>query len=148
MLINIPFCAIIEYGEGSSISTLGDVYSLGILLLEMFTGKSPTDEMFRDSLDLHKFSEDALLDSIWEIADATMWLHTPTHHSTRRSRIENCLVSVFALGISCSKKQIRERTQMQDAAVEMHCIRDSYLRFASSPVVEHRGLATTTITHE
>jgi serine/threonine protein kinase len=81
MLINIPFCTIIEYGEGSSVSTLGDVYSIGILLLEMFTGKSPTDEMFRDSLDLHKFSEDALLDRIWEIADATMWLHTDTHHS-------------------------------------------------------------------
>jgi hypothetical protein len=68
---------------------------------------------------------------------------TQTPITARRSRIENCLVSVLALGISCSKKQIRERTKMQDAAVEINCIRDSYLRFASSPMVEHRGLATT-----
>jgi serine/threonine protein kinase len=48
------FFTITEYGEGSSVSTQGDVYSLGILLLEMFTGRSPTDEIFNDSLDLHK----------------------------------------------------------------------------------------------
>jgi len=84
--------------------------------LRCFTGRSPTHDMFADSLDLHKFSEDALPDRIWEIADATMWLHTDIHHNDRRSRIENCLVSVIALGISCSKKQIRERTPVQDAA--------------------------------
>jgi len=104
----------------------------------MFIGRSPTHDMFADSLDLHKFSEDALPDRIWEIADATMWLHTDIHHNDRRSRIENCLVSVIALGISCSKKQIRERTPMQDAATEMHDIRDSYLKFVSSVCVEHR----------
>ncbi|OQU86321.1 hypothetical protein SORBI_3003G072000 [Sorghum bicolor] len=126
-----------EYGEGSSITTFGDVYSLGILLLEIFTGRSPTDDMFRGSMDLHKFSEDALPDKIWEIADTTMWLHTGTHDSNTRNIIEKCLVHVIALGVSCSRKQPRERTPIQDAVNEMHAIRDSYLKFVRPLVVEH-----------
>ncbi|CAL4951573.1 unnamed protein product [Urochloa decumbens] len=115
-----------EYGEGAPISTLGNVYSLGILLLEMFTGWSPIDDMFKGPMDLHKFSEDALPDRVWEIADMTMWLHTDANDSTARSRIEKCLVSVIALGVCCSKKQPRERTTIQDAATKMRSIRDSY----------------------
>ncbi|CAL4958213.1 unnamed protein product [Urochloa decumbens] len=115
-----------EYGEGSSVTTIGDVYSLGILLLEMFTGRSPTDDMFIGSLDIHKYSEDALPDKIWEIADTTMWLHTDTYDYRTRNRIDNCLGHVIALGISCSRKQPRERTSIQDAANEMHAIRDLY----------------------
>ncbi|CAD6239747.1 unnamed protein product [Miscanthus lutarioriparius] len=125
-----------EYGEGSSVSTIGDVYSLGILLLEMFTGRSPTDDMFSGSLDLHRFSGDALPERIWELADTTMWLHTGAFNSTTRCRIEKCLTSVIALGISCSKKQPRERTLIHDAATEMHAIRDSYLHVSRSPMVE------------
>jgi len=139
MLINTSFffCIIIEYGEGSSITTFGDVYSIGILLLEIFTGRSPTDDMFRGSMDLHKFSEDALPDKILEIADTTMWLHTGTHDSNTRNIIGKYLVHVIALGVSCSRKQPRERTLIQDAVNEMHAIRDSYLKFARPLVVEH-----------
>ena len=138
MLINTSFffCIIIEYGEASSITTFGDVYSLGILLLEIFTGRSPTDDMFRGSMDLHKFSEDALPDKIWEIADTTMWLHTGTHDSNTRNIIEKCLVHAISLGVSCSRKQPRERTLIQDAVNEMHAIRHSYLKFARHLVVE------------
>ncbi|GJN37464.1 hypothetical protein PR202_gb26422 [Eleusine coracana subsp. coracana] len=131
-----------EYGEGSSISTIGDVYSLGILLLEMFTGLNPTNDMFRGSMDLHKFSADALSNRIWEIADTSMWLHTDTRDSTTRSRMEKCLVSVISLGISCSDKQPKERKSIQDAAVEMHAIRDSYIKFARSPVVDYGDIET------
>ncbi|CAO2199014.1 unnamed protein product, partial [Urochloa humidicola] len=132
-----------EYGEGSSVSTQGDVYSLGILLLEMFTGRSPTDEMFNDSFDLHKFSENAHPEKIWDVVDPTIWMHTTAYNSTIKSAIKNYLVSVVSLGISCSKKQPRERIPIQDAAIEMHAIRDLYVKFARSLLVEHGRVTTT-----
>uniref|UniRef100_A0A8R7QK47 Receptor kinase-like protein Xa21 n=1 Tax=Triticum urartu TaxID=4572 RepID=A0A8R7QK47_TRIUA len=118
-----------EYGEGSAASTAGDIYSLGILLLEMFTGRSPTEGTFRDSLDLHKFAEDALPDRTLEVADPTMWLHSGQHDNSTSIRIQELLVSVFKLGIFCSKQQPRDRALTRDAAEEMHAIRDAYLKF-------------------
>ncbi|CAO2199021.1 unnamed protein product, partial [Urochloa humidicola] len=115
-----------EYGEGSAVSTIGDVYSLGILLLEMFTGRSPTDNMFGDTLDLHKYAEHALSERILDIVDSTIWLHLESNDSIINSTINDCLASVFRLALSCSKQYPRDRMMMRDAAVEMHAIRDSY----------------------
>ena len=119
------FANFVEYGEGSAVSTIGDVYSLGILLLEMFTGRSPTDDMFKE-VDLHQYSKQALSEGILDIADSTIWLHVESNDRIVRSRIKNCLVSVFRLAISCSKRNPRDRMMMRDAAVEIHVIRDSY----------------------
>ncbi|XP_039141952.1 probable LRR receptor-like serine/threonine-protein kinase At3g47570 [Dioscorea cayenensis subsp. rotundata] len=44
-----------EYGFGSEVSTMGDVYSYGILVLELLTGKRPVDESFKDGMTMRKF---------------------------------------------------------------------------------------------
>ncbi|CAL5366236.1 unnamed protein product [Camellia sinensis] len=62
-----------EYGMGSEISTYGDIYSFGILVLEMFTGKRPTDEIFKDGLSLHSFVKEALPGSASEISDPILF---------------------------------------------------------------------------
>ncbi|RCV24690.1 hypothetical protein SETIT_5G106000v2 [Setaria italica] len=93
--------------------------------------------IFNDSLDLHKFSANALPERKRDIVDPTIWMHTDAYNSTIRSGIKNCLLSVVCLEISCSKKQPREQIPIQDAAIEMHAIRDSYLKFARSLLVEH-----------
>ncbi|XP_058198323.1 probable LRR receptor-like serine/threonine-protein kinase At3g47570 [Rhododendron vialii] len=55
-----------EYGMGSKSSIQGDVYSFGILILEMFTGKRPTDMIFTDSWNLHQFSKSSLPERVME----------------------------------------------------------------------------------
>ena len=128
-MLTTRLCIIAEYGEGSAVSTAGDIYSLGILLLEMFTGRSPTEGTFGDSLGLHKFVEDALPDRTMEIVDPTMWLHSGPHNNTTIIRIQELLVLVLRLGISCSKQHPRDRALTSDATSEMHAIRDVYLKF-------------------
>ena len=135
---------IAEYGEGSAASKLGDIYSLGIILLEMFTGTSPTDDMFKDSLNLHEFATAAFPDRALEIADQTIWLHETnytdaTDASMTRGIIQQSLVSLFGLGISCSKQQPRERMVLADAVSKINAIRDEDLksRVVGQRAIEH-----------
>ena len=58
-----------EYGMGSEVSTQGDVYSFGILVLEMLTGKRPTEEMFKDGNNLHNYARSAYPDNLLDIVD-------------------------------------------------------------------------------
>ncbi|KAK3441856.1 hypothetical protein EUGRSUZ_B02130, partial [Eucalyptus grandis] len=68
-----------EYAMGCKVSREGDVYSFGILLLEIFTGLSPTDVKFRDNLTLHSFVEEALPKRVLEITDSFMLQERESH---------------------------------------------------------------------
>ncbi|XP_065623647.1 putative receptor-like protein kinase At3g47110 isoform X1 [Quercus suber] len=62
-----------EYGMGSQLSTNGDVYSFGILLLEMLTRRRPIDKLFKDDLNLHNFVKLALPGRVMEIVDHSIF---------------------------------------------------------------------------
>ncbi|XP_058181903.1 probable LRR receptor-like serine/threonine-protein kinase At3g47570 [Rhododendron vialii] len=66
-----------EYGIGGKTSTEWDVYSYGILLLEMLTGKRPTNELFTNGQSLHEFSMLALPERAMEIVYSCMPLEEP-----------------------------------------------------------------------
>ncbi|GKV48218.1 hypothetical protein SLEP1_g55044 [Rubroshorea leprosula] len=51
-----------EYGLGGKASTSGDVHSFGILLLEIFIAKKPTDAMFKEGSNLNEFAFATTLD--------------------------------------------------------------------------------------
>ena len=63
-----------EYGTSGEVSTGGDVYSFGITLLEMFAGKAPTDEAFKDGLTLPEFVSEAFPDKMEQILDPALLL--------------------------------------------------------------------------
>ncbi|KAH9330311.1 hypothetical protein KI387_002419, partial [Taxus chinensis] len=58
-----------EYGLSGRISTKRDVYSYGILLLEMVTGKSPTNDMFEGDLTLHNWVNSSFLNQVLDVVD-------------------------------------------------------------------------------
>ncbi|KAL5993894.1 hypothetical protein ACLOJK_038251 [Asimina triloba] len=61
-----------EYNYGSRVSTGGDVYSYGMLLLEIFIGKKPTDKMFEDGFDLRNLASLVFENGIHEIVDKSL----------------------------------------------------------------------------
>ncbi|XP_022764257.1 probable LRR receptor-like serine/threonine-protein kinase At3g47570 [Durio zibethinus] len=101
-----------EYGMGNELSTKGDVYSYGIILLEMFTGKRPTNEMFKEGFSLHKFVVAALPEGVVEIIDPILLQERVRRGTMARITLnENGIVddthleflnSIFEIGLSCS----------------------------------------------
>lgn len=122
---------------GNEVSTYGDVYSYDILLLKIFIGKRPTDDMFRDGLNLRDFAMMALPQKVVEIADPflfqrnnTQETSTQSKHNRRQERndkIQECLTSIFRLGVTCSADSPRERPNISNVVAKLHLIRDSLL---------------------
>ncbi|KAK3436997.1 hypothetical protein EUGRSUZ_C01825, partial [Eucalyptus grandis] len=90
-----------EYGMGNMVSTQGDMYSYGIILLEMLTGRRPTEETFKDHLNLHNFVKVALPDQVMEIVDLAIF-NGESENDIERMR--ECVASVLRIGVACSMK--------------------------------------------
>ncbi|KAG5227421.1 LRR receptor serine/threonine-protein kinase [Salix suchowensis] len=116
----------IEYGIGSDVSTLEDVYSYGILLLEMITGKRPTNSMFKDGIELHNYVKMALPDHVADVADPKLLIEVDQGNDSHQKILE-CLKSISNVGLFCSEKFPRERMEMNNVVVELNRIKASFL---------------------
>ncbi|KAL7229134.1 hypothetical protein ACSBR2_007770 [Camellia fascicularis] len=116
-----------EYGMESKVTTKGDVYSYGILLLEMFTGKRPTDDMFKDSLNLHNFVKMALPYRVVEVADPMLLWGVEEKTLDIRVKTEEFLISILQIGVTCSAELPKERMNISDVVAGLHSIRSIFL---------------------
>ncbi|KAK4723764.1 hypothetical protein R3W88_026543 [Solanum pinnatisectum] len=122
-----------EYGMGSEASMQGDVYSFGIILLEMLTGKRPTDDMFGGDLSLHDFVRNAMPDGALEIVDPLLNFEeeeisrerSQIPRFMRRQKMVEGLISLFGVGIDCSMYDSSKRKNMKEVVRELCSIRDS-----------------------
>ncbi|KAL9269771.1 putative LRR receptor-like serine/threonine-protein kinase [Drosera capensis] len=128
-----------EYGLGSAISTEGDIYSFGIVLLELMIRKRPTDTMFDNGLSLHKLAEMALLDQdhLTDIVDATLveaeigptnhWYHVARRVEVEYHKKMACIASILHIGVACSMESPNDRINIDEAVRRLKLVKDVQL---------------------
>ncbi|KAL6602915.1 hypothetical protein ACP70R_043276 [Stipagrostis hirtigluma subsp. patula] len=111
-----------EYGMSEAISTKGDVYSFGVLLLEIITGRSPTDEKFSDGTNLHDFVDKAFPKKIHEVIDPVML----QDEIDATEVLQNCVIPLVRIGLSCSMASPKERPGMEQVCTEILTIKQAF----------------------
>jgi len=122
-----------EYGVGSEVSTHGDMYSFGILMLEMFTGRRPTDETFEGGQNLHSFVKNSFPNNVLQILDPSLVAKpeqaTIEEENTQNltTTIEKHFISVIRIGLACSLESPNERMNIVDVTRELNKIKRLFL---------------------
>ncbi|XBJ11355.1 hypothetical protein VPH35_016062 [Triticum aestivum] len=107
-----------EYGMGTEISVGGDVYSYGVLLLEMLTGRRPTDPCFNDTINLPKYVEMACPGNLLETMDVNIRCNQEP-----QATLELFAAPVSRLGLACCRGSARQRIKMSDVVRELGAIK-------------------------
>ena len=115
------------------ISKEGDIYSFGIVLLEMMTAKTPTDNTLKDGLDLHKYAKSGVHDHLETIIDPRLFNNATSNGNQVEKCVENdkfmrCIRSLIEIGVRCSMDSPQERMKMEDVMTKLLAIRDVVLK--------------------
>ncbi|GAY64256.1 hypothetical protein CUMW_232130, partial [Citrus unshiu] len=111
-----------EYGSEGIVSTKCDVYSYGVLLMETFTEKKPTDEMFTGEMSLRRWVKESLPHRLTEVVDANL-----VREEQAFSDKMDCLLSIMDLALDCCMDTPHKRIHMTDAAAKLRKIKAKFL---------------------
>ncbi|KAH1262696.1 putative leucine-rich repeat receptor-like serine/threonine-protein kinase [Glycine max] len=124
-----------EYGMGKHASTEGDVYSFGVLVLEMVSGRRPTDVLSHEGSSLcewikKQYTHQHQLENFVEQA---LQRFSPCGVPNHRNKIwKDVILELIELGLVCTQYNPSTRPSMHDIAQEMERLKD-YLTKSNLP---------------
>ncbi|XP_024199595.1 putative receptor-like protein kinase At3g47110 [Rosa chinensis] len=114
-----------EYGMEGIVTRRRNVYSFGIVLMETFTKKKPTDEMFGDISLKQWVANSPLLD----VVDANLLGIEEGDREFENNR--ECLSSIMRLALACSIESQDGRINMHEALATLNKIKNKFFKDAA-----------------
>ncbi|KAI3741444.1 hypothetical protein L1987_59117 [Smallanthus sonchifolius] len=109
-----------EYGMEGIVTSGSNVCSFGILLLETFTRKKPTEEMFCGEVSLRSWVLEATQRSVFEVVDEDL---INEHLYTK----QESLASIFNLAMDWTSESSSMRINMKETVVRLFKIQKNFL---------------------
>ncbi|KAI4335522.1 hypothetical protein L6164_014160 [Bauhinia variegata] len=123
-----------EYGMGKQASTQGDVFSFGVLLLEIVTGRPPTDVLIHEGSSLHEWIKRQYPYKLDNIVEQALRKCSPSALPKHYNKIwEDVILELIELGLLCTQQNPAMRPSMVDVAKEMGKLKE----FLSNPFEEN-----------
>nr|XP_027088437.1 LRR receptor-like serine/threonine-protein kinase EFR [Coffea arabica] len=109
-----------EYGLEGLVSTKCDVYSFGIMMMEVFTRTNPNDERFGEKISLKSWVNDCVPNGITHILDANLLRANDGEYFIEKL---DCISSMMKVALNCTMESPRERSNSQDVLVALKKIK-------------------------
>ncbi|XP_060210326.1 probable LRR receptor-like serine/threonine-protein kinase At3g47570 [Lycium barbarum] len=113
-----------EYGSEGKVSTMGDVYSFGILLMETFTRKSPVDDLFVGDFTLKRWICQSLPNRLVDAVDINLFSLDEENFASK----ERCFRLIMELALECTNDLPEERISMEDVNLRLKKILTQFLQ--------------------
>ncbi|KAI8018746.1 putative LRR receptor-like serine/threonine-protein kinase [Camellia lanceoleosa] len=113
----------LEYDLEGRVSMKCDIYSYGIMLLEIFTRKRPTDEMFAGELSLRQLVKGSLPNSIAEAVDGNL-----IRLIEDSENMIAYLLLILEVGLECCAELPEERINIKDVVTKLNKIKLQLVR--------------------
>ncbi|XP_038706697.1 probable LRR receptor-like serine/threonine-protein kinase At3g47570 isoform X2 [Tripterygium wilfordii] len=115
-----------EYGFEGRVSVKGDMYSFGIMMLEIVTGKKPTDEMFIGETSLRQWVNASFPNGLLDVVDCV--LKPKGNNTTYIDMVQDTIFSLLEMGLECSREIPEERMDVKDIVATLTQIKLKILR--------------------